>query len=122
MTTRIEMLKPNFGSRRADPVYRRQKYYFPLLMPEPAGMLIWARALCILDDVEAFYQLLATEHVTMGIDDDLTISFAHSTPPDQYGPVYSRLVKKMWDTPAIRAVLDDFDIVAWNVYAQKRLS
>jgi len=115
------MLRPNFGSRRPEPLYTHQKYYFPSLHADPVGMSIWARALYILEDVEAFHQLLDTEHTTMAIDDNLTITFATTTPPDKYGPAYSRLVKSMWDTPAIRTVLDDFDIVAWNVYAQKRL-
>lgn len=102
-------------------VYPRQKYCFPFVTPN--GMAVWARTLCVLDDVEAFHQLLATENVTMSIDDNLTVSFKVSPLPSafQYGPTYSRIVKKMWDTPSVRAVLDEFKIVAVNWYEQKRL-
>ena len=86
-------------------------------------MAAWARTLCVLDDVEAFHQLLATENITMSIDNNLTVIFKRSPKPEtlQYGPTYSRIVKLMWDNPSVRAVLDDFKIVAWNWYEQKRL-
>ena len=110
---------PNFGPRVVERLFPDQKYYFPV---DDRGLGVWARALCVLDDIEEFHQILKAENVVMQIDADLLITFPGSDAIEFKGPAHSRVVKAMWDSPPIRTVLDDFEIVCWNFYSGRKVT
>ncbi len=113
----MNIMRPHMANPKIIGVFPGQQYYFAV---DDRGMGVWARALCVLDDVKEFHEILNAENITLLINNDLGVSFPHDVTED-HGPVYSRLVKKMWDTPPVRAVLDDFEIVAWNMNSERPL-